>query len=167
MKIRTYPITLAAAVILTLPFAGAALAHAFNVSSLELKHPWSAKAPPVAPVLGGYVTIVNTGSEADRLIGGSTPIAERLELHDSSLVDGVARMRPAKEGMEIPAGGTVVLQPGGAHIMFVNPKQRPAEGETFKATLQFETAGAVEVEFVVQARISAPAAEVHSGHGDP
>ena len=167
MKTRIYPMTFAAAVILALPSAGAVVAHDFNVGSLELKHPWSAKAPPVAPVLGGYVTIVNTGLEADRLIGGSTPIAERLELHESSLVDGVARMRPAKEGMEIPAGGTVVLQPGGAHIMLVNPKQRPAEGEKFKATLQFETAGAVEVEFVVQAKSSAPATEVHSGHGDP
>ncbi|QIB41569.1 copper chaperone PCu(A)C (plasmid) [Rhizobium oryzihabitans] len=58
-------------------------------------------APPVAPVLGGYVTIVNTGQESDRLVGGTTNIAERLEIHESSLVDGVAKMRPAKQGLEI------------------------------------------------------------------
>lgn len=143
-------------------------AHDFKVGSLELKHPWSAKAPPVAPVLGGYLTIVNTGSEPDRLVGGSTPVAERLELHESSLVDGVARMRPAKEGIEIAAGEILNLQPGAAHIMLVNPKQRPAEGEKFKATLQFEKAGQVEVEFDVQAKAATPApAEDHTAHSQP
>lgn len=147
---------------------GVSNAHDFKVGSLELKHPWSAKAPPVAPVLGGYLTIVNTGKEADRLVGGTTPAAERLELHESTLVDGVARMRPAKQGIGIPAGETVNLQPGGAHIMLVNPRQRPAEGEKFKATLEFEKAGPVEVEFVVQAKTPQPAAsEDHSAHSKP
>ena len=157
-----------AAIVLWSPYTGLARAHDFKVGSIELKHPWSAKAPPVAPVLGGYLVIVNTGKEADRLIGGSTPVAERLELHESSLADGVARMRPAKDGIAIPPGETVSLQPGGAHLMLVNPKQRPAEGEKFKATLQFEKAGSVEVEFVVQARAPQPVApEDHSGHKNP
>jgi|TARA_R110002020_G_scaffold221150_1_gene429183 periplasmic copper chaperone A len=156
-----------AAVVTAASLPGVAAAHDFKVGSLELKHPWSAKAPPVAPVLGGYLTIVNTGSEPDRLVGGSTPVAERLELHESSLVNGVARMRPAKGGIEIPAGETLNLQPGGAHIMLVNPKQRPAEGEKFKATLQFEKAGAVDVEFVVEAKNSAAADQNHSNHGAP
>lgn len=157
-----------AAVVIAGIAPGISTAHDFKVGSLELKHPWSAKAPPVAPVLGGYLTIVNTGSEPDRLVGGSTPVAERLELHESSLVDGVARMRPAKGGIEIPAGESLNLQPGGAHIMLVNPKQRPAEGEKFKATLQFEKAGQVEVEFVVQAKASTPApAEDHTAHSQP
>ncbi|QTG17493.1 copper chaperone PCu(A)C (plasmid) [Agrobacterium tumefaciens] len=143
-------------------------AHDFKAGSLELKHPWSAKAPPVAPVLGAYLVIVNTGEEADRLVGGSTPAAERLELHESTLVDGVARMRPAKQGIEIQAGETVKLQPGGAHIMLVNPRQRPGEGEKFKATLQFEKAGPVEVEFVVQSKAEAPSAsQDHGAHTKP
>ncbi|WP_320203625.1 copper chaperone PCu(A)C [Agrobacterium rosae] len=142
--------------------------HDFKAGSLELKHPWSAKAPPVAPVLGAYLMIVNTGSEADRLVGGSTPAAERLELHESTLVDGVARMRPAKQGIEIQAGETVKLEPGGAHIMLVNPRQRPGEGEKFKATLQFEKAGPVEVEFVVQKKTEAPSAsQDHGAHTKP
>jgi len=158
----------AAATLLVSSLVGPAFAHDFRVGSLELKHPWSAKAPPVAPVLGGYLIIVNTGTEGDRLVGGSTAVAERLELHESSLVDGVARMRPAQEGIAIPAGDTIALEPGGAHIMLVNPKQRPAEGEKFKATLQFEKAGPVEVDFVVQRKASQPAAaENHSGHANP
>ena len=168
MKHRTIKALALAAVVTAAGLPGISAAHDFKVGSLELKHPWSAKAPPVAPVLGGYLTIVNTGSEPDRLVGGSTPVAERLELHESSLVDGVARMRPARGGIEIPAGEPLNLQPGGAHIMLVNPKQRPAEGEKFTATLQFEKAGQVEVEFVVQAKASTPVpAEDHTAHSKP
>lgn len=168
MKNRNINAFVFAAVVTAAGLPGISAAHDFKVGNLELKHPWSAKAPPVAPVLGGYLTIVNTGSESDRLVGGSTPVAERLELHESSLVDGVARMRPAKGGIDIPAGASLNLQPGGAHIMLVNPKQRPAEGEKFMATLQFEKAGQVDVEFIVQAKTSAPAAtEDHMGHSKP
>lgn len=146
--------------------AGSASAHDFKAGSLELKHPWSALAPPVAPVLGGYLTIVNTGPEPDRLVGGATDMSERLEVHESSLVDGVARMRPAKQGLEIAPGGTLKLQPGGTHIMLVNPSMRPKEGEKFKATLQFERAGSVEVEFLVQ-KPKQESEDDHSGHPDP
>lgn len=153
---------------LTLALAGAiplsAIAHDFKAGSLELKHPWSAKAPSVAPVLGGYITIINHGPDADRLVGGTSAVAEKVELHQSTLVDGVARMRPASAGIDIPAGGTVSLQPGGTHLMFVNPLERPPEGKTFKATLQFEKAGPVEVEFVVQK--PKPAGK-HGAHATP
>ena len=142
---------------------GPASSHDFTVGSLEIKHPWSLKAPVVAPVLGGYLTIVNTGTTDDRLLGGSSPVTERFEIHVSSVVDGVARMRPVKEGITISAGSTVKLVPGAAHIMFEKPMQRPAEGEKFKATLQFEKAGPVEVEFVVQ-KGAAASSNDHAGH---
>lgn len=165
MKLRIITSAAIAAIVATTGVPVSSGAHDFKAGGLELKHPWSAKAPPVAPVLGAYLVIVNTGAEADRLVGGSTPVAERLELHESTLVDGVARMRPAKEGIEIQAGETVSLKPGGAHIMLVNPTQRPGEGEKFKATLQFEKAGPVEVEFVVQSKAQAPSAsQDHGAH---
>ncbi len=164
MTFRTTSILAALALPMLFPLS--ALSHDFKAGSLELKHPWSAKAPAVAPVLGGYVTIVNTGTQDDRLVGGTTSVAERLEIHESSIVDGVARMRPAKQGIAIPAGATLSLQPGGAHIMLVNPRQRPAEGEKFKATLEFEKAGSVEVEFVVQ-NPKPSSDQDHSGHQNP
>ncbi len=165
MPVRTTSI-FAAALAIAVMASTTALSHDFKVGSLELKHPWSAKAPAVAPVIGGYVTIVNTGTQGDRLIGGTTSVAERFEIHESSIVDGVARMRPAKQGIEIPAGATLNLQPGGAHIMLVNPRQRPAEGEKFKATLEFKNAGSVEVEFVVQ-KPKSSSVEDHSAHQNP
>lgn len=143
--------------------SGPASSHDFTVGSMELKHPWSLKAPVVAPVLSGYLTIVNTGTTDDRLVGGSSPVAERFEIHISSVVDGVARMRPVKDGITISAGSTLKLEPGAAHIMFEKPSQYPAEGEKFKATLQFEKAGPVEVEFVVQKGAAASSGD-HSAH---
>lgn len=143
-----------------------ALAHDFKSGTIELKHPWSRVAPPVAPVLGGYVTIINTGSEPDRLIGGSSVIAGKFEIHESTLVDGVAKMRPLKDGLVINPGQTVDLQPGGTHIMFVAPTSRPAEGQKFAGTLVFEKAGTINVEFAVQGMGEVPAkAGDHSKHG--
>lgn len=137
------------ALLTTLAFS--ANAHDFKAGTLEIKHPWSKVAPPVAPVLGGYVTIVNTGTEPDRLLGGSSAIAERFEIHESKTENGVAKMRPLKDGLVIGPGETVKLEPGAsAHIMFVKPSKRPAAGEKFAGTLVFEKAGAVNVEFAVQ-----------------
>ncbi|CDZ51637.1 copper chaperone PCu(A)C [Neorhizobium galegae] len=74
----------------------------------------------------------------------------------------------SKQGIGIPAGEIVSLQPASVHIVLVNPKQRPAEGEKAKATLQFEKTGPVEVEFVVQAKTPQSAAsEDHSTHSKP
>ncbi|MFC0809021.1 copper chaperone PCu(A)C [Ensifer sp. P24N7] len=136
-------------ILTTLPVS--ANAHDFKAGTIEIKHPWSKVAPPVAPVLGGYVTIVNTGAEPDRLLGGSATIAERFEIHESKTENGVAKMRPLKDGLVIGPGETVKLEPdGSAHIMFVKPSKRPAAGEKFAGTLVFEKAGVVDVEFAVQ-----------------
>ena len=144
-----------------------AVAHDYAAGSLAIAHPWSRKAPPSAPVAGGYVSITNNGTEPDRLVGGSSPVAERIEMHVSTLEDGVARMRPAVDGIEIAPGETVELKPGGTHIMFIKPSGLPDEGKKFPATLEFEKAGAVDVEFAVQA-MGAPAepeAPDHGSHG--
>ena len=68
-------------------------------------------------------------------------------------------MRPVSDGLEIPAGGKVVLAPGGYHVMFLDLKQPPKQGKMFSATLTFEKAGTVNVEFAVQAMDSAPPSE--------
>lgn len=154
------------ALLTTAALGQGALGHEFKSGSIELKHPWSRVAPPVAPVLGGYVTITNTGSEPDRLIGGSSVIADKFELHQSTLIDGVAKMRPLKHGLVIKPGQTVELRPGGTHIMFVSPSSRPPEGQKFAGTLVFEKAGTIQVEFAVQRMVEVPTkADDHSMHG--
>jgi hypothetical protein len=141
-------------------------AHDFKVGNLKIDHPWSRATPMVAPVAGGYITVTNNGAEADRLLGGTTALAEKVEIHESTAKDGVARMRPLKGGVVIKPGQTVELQPGGTHIMFVKPSRQLKEGERFRATLAFEKAGEVKVEFAVQGMGNQPAAkQEHEGHG--
>ena len=115
-----------------------------------------------APTTGGYVTIRNTGARADRLVSASCACAARVELHTHQMSGGVGRMTRVSS-IAIPAGGTAVLAPGGAHLMFIALKGRLSDGKAQPVTLVFERAGAVTAAFQVRARIAAdPAAAGHA-----
>ncbi|CCV16286.1 copper chaperone PCu(A)C [Mesorhizobium sp. STM 4661] len=133
-------------------FVGAqsSFAHEFKVGDLEIEHPWSRATPAGAKVAGGYFTVTNTGSSPDRLLSISSDVSDKAGLHEMGVKDGVMTMRPVSGGLEIPAGGKVVLKPGGYHLMFIGLKQQPKQGEKFSATLTFEKAGTVTVEFAVE-----------------
>ncbi|UCI08965.1 copper chaperone PCu(A)C [Mesorhizobium sp. B1-1-8] len=133
-----------------------AIAHEFKAGDLEIGHPWSRATPPGAKVAGGYFTVTNKGSAPDRLLSISSDVSDKAELHEMGVKDGVMTMRPVTGGLEIPAGGKVALKPGGYHLMFVGLKRQPKKGEMFAATLTFEKAGAVKVEFAVQGMDSLP-----------
>jgi copper(I)-binding protein len=129
----------------------AALAHDFTVGPLKIGHPWTRATPAGAKVAGGYLSIQNTGSAADKFVGGASEIAGRVEVHEMGVKDGVMTMRPLDAGLEIKPGEKVELKPGGFHIMFLDLKRQLKQGERVKSTLTFEKAGTVEVEFVVDA----------------
>lgn len=131
--------------------APAAFAHDYAQGSLHIIHPWSRETPKGANVGGGYLTIENRGSTADRFIGFSSGIAGRFEIHEMAVTDGVMRMRPLPKGVEIAPGMTATFAPGGLHLMFMDLKKPLVKGERFKATLRFERAGEIEVEFVIDA----------------
>lgn len=141
-----------------------ASAHDYKAGPLTIAHPWSRATPGGAKVGGGYLTVTNSGTEPDRLVGGSTPVAERFELHQTTVTDGVASMRPVEGGLVIRPGETVELKPGGTHVMLVNLKGPLKEGSCFPGTLTFEKAGAVPVEFTVQALGASGNAGGHAGH---
>ncbi len=105
--------------------------------------------PPNAPVSGGYMTIGNSGTAGDRLVSGSADFAGKVEIHEMAMEGDVMKMRPVEGGLEIPAGGSVVLKPGGFHVMFMQLKEQMKPGEKRKAKLVFEKAGEVEIEFDV------------------
>jgi copper(I)-binding protein len=127
-----------------------AFAHEFKIGDLEIGHPWSRATPPGAKVAGGYFTVTNKGSAPDRLLSISSDISDKAELHEMGVKDGVMTMRPVSGGLEIPAGGKAELKPGGYHLMFVGLKRQPKQGEKFSATLTFEKAGSVSVDFAVE-----------------
>ena len=143
----------------------AASAHEYKAGSLEIKHPWTRATPKGAPVAGGYMKIVNTGTTPDRLVGGSNAASEKFEIHEMKMDGDVMKMRPLPNGIEIKPGQTVEFSPGSYHLMFVGLKQPLEQGKRVKGTLQFEKAGTVEVEYVVEAIGGAPSSD-HSGHDD-
>jgi periplasmic copper chaperone A len=117
---------------------------------LTVERPWSRATPAGAKVAGGFVTVRNAGPEADRLLGGSSEIASRVQVHETTMADGVARMREVAQGVEIRPGATIELKPGGYHLMFEDLKRPLKQGERFTATLRFERAGERPVEFTVE-----------------
>jgi copper(I)-binding protein/uncharacterized protein YcnI len=125
---------------------GAAAADAAVVAGdIEIGAAWARATLPGQKAAGGYLTIANTGGEADRLVGASSPLAGKVEVHTMEVVKDVMTMRPVEGGLEIPAGGTVELKPGGYHLMFMDVTAPFAEGETVPVTLEFEKAGSTEL----------------------
>lgn len=97
-----------------------------------------------------YLVINNGGSEADRLIGASSPLG-MTEIHESfEGEDGTMGMRPVEGGVEVPAGGSVELKRGGLHIMFMGVAEPPAAGDTVSLTLTFEKAGEMTLDVPVR-----------------
>ncbi|MGP0061406.1 MAG: copper chaperone PCu(A)C [Beijerinckiaceae bacterium] len=120
-----------------------------KIGSLVIDALWARATPPGTTVAGGFLRITNEGSEPDRLLGGQAAFADHVEIHETSMVDDVMRMRQLTEGLEIKPGQTVEFKPGSYHVMFVGVKEPLKQGSRAKATLDFEKAGKVEVEFDV------------------
>lgn len=132
-----------------LMLAAPVMAHEITVGDLQFIHPHIPQPPASAKSAGGYMAIVNNGAEADRLIGIETDFAAKAEVHESKVsADGVGTMEPVP-ALEVPAGGTVSLERGGYHVMLMGLKGKLVEGEMHKATLIFERAGRVEIEFMI------------------
>lgn len=128
-----------------------AVAHEFKAGTLLLKHPWTRATAKGAEMGGGFVTIVNSGSEPDKLLGGSLALAGRAEVHEMKMEGDVMQMRQLEGGLDIPAGATVELKPGSYHLMFMKLTAQLEAGTKVKGTLTFEKAGEVPVEFAVEA----------------
>lgn len=125
--------------------------HPVKVGELTLTGGWLRAMLPGQPAGGGYVTITNGGSAADRLISVSTTAAGKSELHMMEMKNDVMVMRPVEGGIEVPAGATVELKPGGLHLMFTHVTEPFKEGATVQVTLEFEQAGKIEVPLPVKA----------------
>jgi len=141
-----------ALLILSLAILTVTTGHArdYKAGSIDIADPWSRATPKGASVAAGYMKITNTGTAPDRLVSGSSDVAPSFEVHEMTMDNGVAKMRPVKGGLEIKPGETVELKPGSFHVMFVGLKKPLASGDHIKATLVFEKAGTVNVEYDVR-----------------
>ena len=141
---------------------GAAAAETVKAGDLEIASAFARAMLAGQKAAGAYLTVTNHGAAADRLLGGSSPAAGKVEVHTMEVVNDVMTMRPVEGGLEIPAGGTVELKPGSYHVMLMDVAKPFVEGDTVPVTLTFEQAGAVELALPV--RVVTGAGQNH-GHG--
>lgn len=132
--------------------ASTAAAHDYTAGDVRIQNPFATPSPPGATIGAAYFArLENRGAQADRLIGATSPVCERIELHTGKIgADGVMRMREL-DGMPLAPSTIVELRPGhGNHLMLIDLKKPLVEGETFPMTLEFERGGKVQVKVVVQ-----------------
>jgi copper(I)-binding protein len=124
--------------------------------------------PMAMPMHGGgtgaaWFTITNNGDTDDRLVSADSDVAAAVEIHEMALKDGTMTMSPLMDGLAIPAGETVVLEPGGYHIMLIGLTRDLIAGESFELTLTFETAGEIELTVpIFMTKNAAAAAELET-----
>ncbi len=135
-------ISLCLAGLLLSPFAQAA---DYTSGSLRVIQPWARATAPGAASGGSFLKIENKGA-ADRLVSASGSVSDEVQLHSMRMDGNVMRMEKLDKGIEIPAGGSVELKPGGLHIMLIGLKRPLKEGERFPLTLRFEKAGELGIE---------------------
>jgi copper(I)-binding protein len=112
---------------------------------------WSRASPGMSETGAVFMSIENRGTTADALIGAATAVCRSVELHESVVEGDVMKMRPVEGGrIEIPRGEVVELKPGGQHIMLIGLWEKLTPGESFVLTLEFEQAGMIDVEIMVQ-----------------
>jgi copper(I)-binding protein len=118
-------------------------------AQIKVEEAW---ARPV-PLAGGngavYLRLVNSGGEADQLLGGNSPLAQAVEVHKTTMSQGVMKMEPLPS-LVVPARGQVELKPGDIHIMLIGLKQPLAVGDHLPLTLHFEKSSELQLEVQVQ-----------------
>jgi copper(I)-binding protein len=133
-----------------------AMAADYDVGSIHIAQPWARATPKGATSGAGYMTITNKGTTPDRVSCVSSDTSAQCQIHRMTMEGGVMKMRPVEGGLEIKPGETVTLAPGSFHMMLVTLKHPLEASQTVKATLKFDKAGTVDVEYPIVA-IGAPA----------
>ena len=138
MRIAALPLVLISLV------SAAALAQSLTVDDPRVR-----SVPPGSPTTAAFMDLTNPGETDLALVGGSSPLAGSLELHNHVMVDGVMQMRQVEE-IPVPAGETVRLGPGGWHLMLFDLARPPVEGERVAFTLTLDNGETLSVEAPVK-----------------
>lgn len=131
--------------------AVAAATPALAAGPIAVTDAWVRATPNGAPTGAAYLTVTNKGSAPDRLLGGETPVARTVQIHEMSMSNGVMHMAEVTGGAVIAPGASLKLQPGGWHLMLIGLKSTLSEGGQVPLTLRFEKAGAVKLTLPVKA----------------
>ena len=134
---------LATALLLALFVSGETHAQ-MSMNTITVEQAWARATPGGARTGAAYMTLMNSGASADRLLSATTPVADQIQFHKETEDNGVSRMREV-HSVEISPGGKVIFKPSEMHIMIIGLKQPLKEGQAFPVTLQFEKAGKIDV----------------------
>jgi len=119
-------------------------------AGLAVTDAWSRSTPPVAKVGVVYFTLKNDTNKSDRLLKLSTSVAEKVEVHRTEVLDGIARMREVAV-LHVDAGQTLEFRPGGLHVMLTGLRKPLVAGTSYDLDLLFEVAGPRKVKVTVRA----------------
>ena len=120
-------------------------------NALRVENAWARPSPMQGGNGAVYLTVLNPTNRPDQLLGVSSPVARVAETHETVEKDSVVRMEPRPEGFAIPAQGSLLLKPGGKHIMLVDLVAPLQAGQSISVTLEFEQAGTVALDVPVRA----------------
>jgi copper(I)-binding protein len=158
-----------AAAVAVIVLAASLAACGGSSGGIKVTGAWARNSAAVTGAGAAYLVIQNTGSEADALVGASTPAAKTAEVHETKAIESAA---PSASGgmagamgstspmmgmvpvarVDVPAGGTVEFKPGGYHLMLIGLIADLKVGDTIELTLTFEKAGAITVKAEVRAQ---------------
>ena len=113
-----------------------ALAALPSHAQTTVKDPWVRGTVAQQKATGLFAQI--TSASGGKLVAGSSPVAGLVEIHEMALEGNVMKMRALPAGLDLPAGKTVELKPGGYHVMLMDLKQQVKEGDTVPVTLVIE-----------------------------
>ena len=144
------PTCLAALTLTATLSAGTALAHEFQQDDVRVAHPFALPAPPGARNGAAYVDISVEGDTPAILVGATSPIGDKVEIHNMSMEGDMMKMRRVDE-LTIEPGEPLTMRPGGGyHLMLLGLQQPLEDGDSFPLTLEFEKRGELDVEVWVQ-----------------
>ena len=159
MYLRTI-ITFAAAA----AFSSLAHAQEFKLNNLVIEKPYARETVPNQPAGGAFITVENKGTTDDKLIGASSPVAKKVELHTMAMDGNIMKMREVPS-IELKAGSRLEMKPGqGYHLMLMGLQKPLKAGEKFPVTLVFEKAGKTEISVTVQSMKGEKPAGGHHVH---
>jgi copper(I)-binding protein len=127
-------------------------------SAVRVDSAWVRAAPPGAMMQSGYMVLRNDGRTPARFVSAQSDAFGMVELHRSLLVNGVSTMRPAG-AQTIPAGGTLQIEPGGLHLMLMQPQRDLKIGDRVHFRLHFDDGGVVDA--VAKVSAQPPPATTH------
>lgn len=140
-----------------------ALFSTLTLAEVSVEDAYARAVPPGQMNSASFMTLTNSATDNVSLIAANSAIAKAVELHNHISEDGVMKMRQVKQ-INIPASGSVTLQPGGYHIMLIGLNKDLSEGQEIDLTLQFSDGSNQTLTLPVKKVMSGMKSHSHGHH---